>query len=232
MGLLRDSDWEAAFIGGAAPAFPWLRKTFTLKQKPRQATAFVNSLGYYELYVNGRKVDDHVLSPAVSDYSKRTFYVTHDVTNYLVEGANCIALWLGRGWYVKGHPGVIHDGPLVRAQLDLAAARWNHADESPPMRPGKSAPARSLLWAKERPSATTAASTTTPAWNWMAGIPSGWTIRTGSRQPYSIRRRSPPRRKWSSPTASCRPCCRWTSRRILPARTSSTWAGISSAGSN
>ncbi|MCX6632884.1 MAG: family 78 glycoside hydrolase catalytic domain, partial [Candidatus Solibacter sp.] len=99
--------------------FPWLRKTFTLKQKPRQATAFVNSLGYYELYVNGKKVDDHVLSPAVSDYSKRTLYVTHDVTNYLAEGPNCIALWLGRGWYVKGHPGVIHDGPLVRAQLDL-----------------------------------------------------------------------------------------------------------------
>jgi len=119
MGLLRDSDWEASFIGGAAPAFPWLRKTLTLKQKPRQATAFVNSLGYYELYVNGKKVDDHVLSPAVSDYSKRALYVTHDVTDYLVEGPNCMALWLGRGWYVKGHPGVIHDGPLVRAQLEL-----------------------------------------------------------------------------------------------------------------
>jgi alpha-L-rhamnosidase len=129
MGLLAQSDWHADFIGAAAgsggPAgtplpFPWLRKTFTLSQRPARATVYVNALGYYELYVNGKKVDDHVLSPAVSDYSKRTFYVTHDVTAYLVPGANCVALWLGRGWYVRGHPGVIHDSPLVRAQLEMS----------------------------------------------------------------------------------------------------------------
>ncbi|MGC8644315.1 MAG: family 78 glycoside hydrolase catalytic domain, partial [Isosphaeraceae bacterium] len=74
---------------------------------------------YYELYINGKKVDDHVLSPAVSDYSKRNLYLTHDVTDYLVAGKNCVALWLGRGWYVRRHPGVIHDGPLVRAQIDM-----------------------------------------------------------------------------------------------------------------
>ena len=129
--------------------------------------------------MNGRKVDDHVLSPAVSDYSKRTLYVTHDVTDYLVEGANCIALWLGRGWYVKGHPGVIHEGPLVRAQLDARAARRSRAERSPPTLPGKSAPARSRRWAKERRSAITAASTTMPGSKWMAGTAvqlddSGW----------------------------------------------------------
>ncbi len=129
VGLLQDSDWHSAWIGAGRPAdvaegtplpFPWLRKTFTLRRKPREATAYVNALGYYELYINGKKVDDHVLSPAVSDYSKRTIYVTHDVTNYLVEGTNCVALWLGRGWYVRGHPGVSHDGPIVRAQIDVS----------------------------------------------------------------------------------------------------------------
>lgn len=131
MGLLRESDWQGAFIGPARPAgsaegtplpFPWLRKTVALKQKPREATAYVNALGYYELYINGKKVDDHVLSPAVSDYSKRTLYVAHDVSSYLVEGNNTVALWLGRGWYVAGHPGVIHDAPLVRAQIDIIFA--------------------------------------------------------------------------------------------------------------
>ena len=131
MGLLRSSDWHAKWIGQARPdgtaegtalPFPWLRKTLTLAEKPRRAVAYVNPLGYYELYINGRKVDDHVLSPAVSDYSKRNLYVTHEVADYLVPGKNVIALWLGRGWYVKGHPGVIHDGPLVRAQLDITAA--------------------------------------------------------------------------------------------------------------
>jgi alpha-L-rhamnosidase len=101
MGLLADFDWHADFIGAAAPSgsaagkplpFPWLRKSFNLAQKPSRATIYVNALGYYELYVNGKKVDDHVLSPAVSDYSKRTFYVTHDVAAYLAPGANCVAL--------------------------------------------------------------------------------------------------------------------------------------------
>jgi hypothetical protein len=71
------------------------------------------------LYINGKKVDDHVLSPHVSDYSKRTFYVAHEIAEYLVPGKNVAALWLGRGWYVRGHPGVIHDGPLVRAQIEM-----------------------------------------------------------------------------------------------------------------
>ena len=73
MGLLEASDWHAKWIGEQRPSgtaegtplpFPWLRKTFTLPQKPSRAVAYVNPLGYYELYINGRKVDDHVLSPA------------------------------------------------------------------------------------------------------------------------------------------------------------------------
>jgi alpha-L-rhamnosidase len=128
MGLLQSSDWQAKWIGERRPdgvaeatplSFPWLRKSFVLPQQPTRAIAYVNPLGYYELYINGRKVDDHVLSPAVSDYSKRSLYVAHEVAEYLVAGQNVIALWLGRGWYVRGHPGVIHDGPLVRAQLDV-----------------------------------------------------------------------------------------------------------------
>jgi alpha-L-rhamnosidase len=129
MGLLQLSDWHARWIGERRPEgvaegtplpFPWLRKTFTLAQKPARALAYVNPQGYYELYINGRKVDDHVLSPAVSDYSKRNLYVTHEVADYLVPGKNVVALWLGRGWYVTGHPGVIHDGPLVRAQVQIS----------------------------------------------------------------------------------------------------------------
>jgi alpha-L-rhamnosidase len=129
MGLLEASDWHAKWIGEQRPSgtaegtslpFPWLRKTFTLTRKPSRAVAYVNPLGYYELYINGRKVDNHVLSPAVSDYSKRNLYTAHEVSDYLLPGKNVIALWLGRGWYVKGNPGVIHDGPLVRAQLEVS----------------------------------------------------------------------------------------------------------------
>ena len=93
-------------------------------RKPQRGTAYVNALGYYELYVNGKKVDDYVLAPAVVDYSKRNWYLTHDITDYLVQGRNTVALWLGRGWYVRGHPGVVYDGPMVRAQFEIVAAGW------------------------------------------------------------------------------------------------------------
>ncbi|NWG13062.1 MAG: alpha-L-rhamnosidase N-terminal domain-containing protein [Acidobacteria bacterium] len=119
MGLLRPTDWQARWIGmphpeGAKPGaplpFPWQRKTVDLKQRPTWATACVNDQGYYQLYVSDKKVDDYVLVPAVSDFSSRNLCLTHDVTHYLTPGENVIALWLGRGWYVRGHPGVIHDG--------------------------------------------------------------------------------------------------------------------------
>jgi alpha-L-rhamnosidase len=137
MGLLQASDWHSKWIGEGRPAgtaegtplpFPWLRKTFTLKQKPSRAVAYVNPLGYYELYINGRKVDDRVLSPAVTDYSKRNLYVAQEVADYLVPGKNVIALWLGRGWYVRGNAGVVHDGPLVRAQLEMTMANGSTAE--------------------------------------------------------------------------------------------------------
>src|ERR1051326_6113978 len=131
MGVLHDSEWYAQWISLARPAdvkegtplpFPWLRKTLMLDKKPARATDYVNALGYFELYVYGRKVDDYTLAPAVVDCSKRNWYLTHDITAYLVEGRNSLALWLGRGWYVRGHPGVVYDGPLVRAQFDIEPA--------------------------------------------------------------------------------------------------------------
>src|SRR5262249_37669661 len=100
MGLLQGTGWHAKWVGerrreGAGEGPPLasrgLRKTFTLPNKPARAVAYVNPLGYYELYINGRKVDDHVLSPAVSDYSKRNLYVTHEIADYLVPGKNVIA---------------------------------------------------------------------------------------------------------------------------------------------
>ena len=134
MGVLLDSEWTGRWIGLARPAgvkegvplpSPWLRKAFTLDQKPARGTAYVNTLGYYELYINGKKVDDYVLTPGVVDYSRRNWYLTHDITDYLVQGPNSVALWLGRGWYVRGHPGVVYDGPMARAQFEIALPAGN-----------------------------------------------------------------------------------------------------------
>ena len=114
MGLLNGTDWSARWIGtdkvferkqGWPPPDndvpdPWLRKTFTLDATPERAAIYIASVGYHELYVNGRKVDDTVLVPSVANHRKRARYVTYEIADYLREGRNVIGLWLGVSWSI------------------------------------------------------------------------------------------------------------------------------------
>ena len=132
-GLFTPGEWTARWIGSAqlfdhqAAAGscqiddPWLRKTFMLKEKPAKATLFVASVGYHELYVNGRKIGDDVLSPAVTDHTKRARYIAYDIAGELKPGKNVIGLWLGASWSVFA-PYITDDKPrtpLAIAQADI-----------------------------------------------------------------------------------------------------------------
>jgi len=108
MGLLHPADWQAKWIGrdepGAATvdhrlAARLLRKEFQADQKVRRATVYYSGLGLSELYLNGAKVGDHVLSPGLTDYDKHVLYVTFDVTKQIAAGRNAIGLMLGNGRY-------------------------------------------------------------------------------------------------------------------------------------
>ena len=98
-----------------------MRRNFEVKTKPQRAVVFVNTPGFFELYLNGKKVSDDVLNPAYSDFTKRMFVVAYDVTPLLQPGTNCIALWTAPGWYQPryGNP---HGSPIVRAQLDIESS--------------------------------------------------------------------------------------------------------------
>lgn len=107
MGLLEPSDWQAQWIGKdetqdaperRLPA-RMLRKEFDSSKKIVHASAYFCGLGSSELYLNGKKIGDAVLSPAGSHYEKRVYYVTYDVTDALTSGTNAIGIWLGNGRY-------------------------------------------------------------------------------------------------------------------------------------
>lgn len=142
MGLLGQNDWQAKWISTAinrvAPLnpgnkknlppdslnAPYIRRTFNLDALPESAFAMVNVLGFYELYVNGTKVGTDVLSPAVTNYDKRSMYVTYDLKPYLRRGKNAVGLWTSRGWYRKmldsrRNPAVHHSSAIVRLQIDM-----------------------------------------------------------------------------------------------------------------
>ncbi len=76
-----------------------LRRDFDVPKKLTRATAYICGLGLSELYLNGRKVGDHVLSPGLTDYNKRSLYVTYDVTKNIKQGANAVGVILGNGRY-------------------------------------------------------------------------------------------------------------------------------------
>jgi hypothetical protein len=123
MGLLAPSDWKAQWIGvapetGRPKNDPWFRKSFSLNGRPTRATVYVASLGYHELYINGKTVGDSVLAPSISDLSQRVRYVAYDVSDALHDGKNAIALWAAPGW--ADFPEFkVKDKPLVLAQLDV-----------------------------------------------------------------------------------------------------------------
>ena len=122
VGLLDAEDWKASYIGidsiSGKPQSPLLWKRFHWNKKGTKVLLHVNSLGYHEVYLNGRKTDDAVLSPAVSQFDKRSLSVTYDISDQLAEGENDLVLWLGKGWYQDGLPGVVKGGPFARAQLE------------------------------------------------------------------------------------------------------------------
>lgn len=123
IGLLEQSDWQAEYIGlpdeEEYSTSPQLRRTFNLEKVPERVLLHVNSLGYHEIWLNGQKAGENVLVPAVSQFSKRSLTVTYDITRLLVVGRNDLVIWLGRGWYSRGLPGVAWKGPLVRAQAQV-----------------------------------------------------------------------------------------------------------------
>lgn len=109
MGLLNYKDWPKGWIGFDR-AFPWdktktdsrlsaryFRKEFQSTKKVKSATASIIGLGLYQLYLNGKKVGEEVLTPSPTDYNKNVKYNTCDVTTYLQEGKNAVGAILGNG---------------------------------------------------------------------------------------------------------------------------------------
>ena len=142
-GLFEQTDWQATWIGSDI-AFepvdgncnipdPWLRKNVSLDSKPKQAIMFVASIGFHELYVNGKKITENIMAPLVNEHTTRASYVAYDIAEHLRKGDNTIALWLGVGWsifsqYVTGdRPRT----PMVIAQADLYNESVMSADSKP-----------------------------------------------------------------------------------------------------
>jgi alpha-L-rhamnosidase len=104
MGLLSLSDWKAKWIEMEGDTIryspsPHFRKEFLSNKTVASARVYVTSHGFYELWLNGKKVGDQVLTPGWTSYGKRLQYQVYDVTNMISKGNNAVGAVLGDGWY-------------------------------------------------------------------------------------------------------------------------------------
>ena len=75
------------------------RKEFTVNGKVKRATLSITAAGYYLASVNGQKIENDLLEPAWTNFSKRVYYSDYDVTAMIKSGKNVIGTMLGNGFY-------------------------------------------------------------------------------------------------------------------------------------
>ncbi len=147
MGILSEEEWKAEWIGApwqgeeplTRPPFPkgrdqsvspftspadklpsnapMLRKSFNVSKEIISARAYVTGLGFFEFYINGKKVGDDVLVPNLTLYGRRddigpigvmiknnfreyrVMYLAYDIKELLQKGENVAGAILGNGFF-------------------------------------------------------------------------------------------------------------------------------------
>jgi len=139
---LDDSTWaRAKEVTGAGNA-PWgyvepsglelhplplLRKTFQVSKKAVRAWVHVAALGTCRVHINGKPVTDDLFVPGRSDFRKRAYYRTYDVTPLVRRGSNAVAATLADEWYAGycggwGRPRFYGGEPRLLVQLEIELA--------------------------------------------------------------------------------------------------------------
>ena len=133
MGILDKKDIQAKWIRGDYSVSRKKRypvdvfsKEFELDEI-KDATLMVASLGLYEVYLNGKKVGDHVLASGSTDYRIRVQQDVYEVGPYLKKGKNELHVLLADGWYrgsigAKGFTYVFGKYTKVLLQLQVEQA--------------------------------------------------------------------------------------------------------------
>lgn len=76
---------------------PYLRKIFEIKSEIETAKITICGLGFYELFVNGKRITKGLLAPYISNPDDILYYDEYDLKNLLLKGKNAIGIVLGNG---------------------------------------------------------------------------------------------------------------------------------------
>ncbi len=153
MGLLTPADWTAQWVDadaaqkaqGPGPYWPavCLRKGFTARPNVTRATVYATAAGVYEVSLNGRRVGRDFFTPGWTQYDKRLYYQTYDVTDLVHPGAaNAVGVTLGDGWYGLHHGGRGRLAARVQLRLEYADGTAQTVGTDPTWRASAGGPIR------------------------------------------------------------------------------------------
>lgn len=106
------------------PPVPIFRDEFQISKPVELATLHATALGICDAHLNGTRVSEEHFTPGWTDYTKRVYYRSYDVTHLIRPGVNALGGKLADGWY-SGYIGWgrnrNHYGtkPRLRLQLNL-----------------------------------------------------------------------------------------------------------------
>lgn len=81
---------------------PLFRKKFTVG-RIKTAEVIIGAAGFYKLFLNGKDITKGELAPYINNTDDLVYYDRYDVTSYLAEGENVVAVLLGNGF--QNNPG-------------------------------------------------------------------------------------------------------------------------------
>jgi len=87
-----------SLLFGDHPA-PLFRKEFSINGRVAHAYLTITAAGYYQIYINGKTIEYNLLDPAWTNFAKRIYSSTFEVTSQLAGGVNSIGVQLGNGFY-------------------------------------------------------------------------------------------------------------------------------------
>lgn len=77
---------------------PVFRKSIRLEEGEKSGEILICGLGFYELFVNGKKITKGALAPYISNPDHLVYYDRYELTPYLQTGENVIGIMLGDGF--------------------------------------------------------------------------------------------------------------------------------------
>ncbi len=78
---------------------PLFRKVFAIEKEPEKAEFTLCGLGFYELYINGKRITKGALAPYINNPDDVLYYDKYDIKQHLNIGVNAITVMLGNGFF-------------------------------------------------------------------------------------------------------------------------------------